>query len=81
MGPSTTSIYREIFPAVTMRSIYYHLKKGVETKEFKVEAIKQEKGNYSWGGQAEKIYYKLGDRAKPMIDKKVEKWFRKKKKS
>jgi len=70
--------YRDIFPAVTMRSIYYHLKKGVATKEFKVESIKSEKGNYSWGPSAEKVYYSLGPNAKPMIDKKVEVYFKKK---
>ena len=72
--------YIDIFPAVSMRVIYYHLKKGVETGEFKVEGIKSEKGDYSWGGQAEKIYYALGKNAKPMIDKRVEKKFRKRKK-
>ncbi|MBR9692234.1 hypothetical protein GOV06_05620 [Candidatus Woesearchaeota archaeon] len=77
-GYEIYKVYREIFPAVTMRSVYYHLKKGVETKEFKVAAIKSEKGNYSWGGSAEKIYYSLGPNAKPGIDKRVEKWFRKK---
>ena len=71
--------YKEIFPAITMRSVYYHLKKGVETGEFKVEAIKSEKGDYSWGPSAEKVYYALGKEAKPIVDSKVEKWFRKKK--
>ena len=71
--------YKAIFAAVTMRVIYYHLKKGVETGEFVVSGVKAEKGDYSWGGQAEKIYYALGKNAKPMIDKRVEKWFRKKK--
>ena len=72
--------YREIFPKVTMRVIYYHLKKGVETGEFKVEAIKSEKGEYSWGPSAEKIYYVLGKNARPLISKRVEDYFRKKKK-
>ena len=71
--------YREIFPAATMRVIYYHLKKGVETGEFKVDSIKSEKGHYSWGPQAEKVYYALGKNAKPKIEKRVEKYFSKKK--
>ncbi|MBW2996376.1 hypothetical protein KY332_03690 [Candidatus Woesearchaeota archaeon] len=79
-GYEVYKAYRAIFPAVTMRVIYYHLKKGVETKEFKVAEIKSEKGDYSWGGQAEKIYYSLGPEAKPKIDSRVEKYFRKKKK-
>jgi len=78
-GYEIYKVYRNIFPAVTMRSIYYHLKKGVETKEFKVAEIKKENGNYSWGGQAEKIYYTLGKEAKPKIDKRVKKYFNKKK--
>ena len=78
-GYDIYKIYREIFPAVTMRSVYYHLKKGVETKEFKVEAIKMEKGDYSWGESAEKVFYSLGKKAEPKIDKRVKKWVEKKK--
>ena len=70
--------YRDIFPAVTMRSIYYHLKKGLETREFRVESIKSEKGEYSWGPSAEKVYYALGKDANPRVDKRVEKYFKKK---
>jgi len=51
---------------------------ALATKEFKVESIKSEKGNYSWGPSAEKVYYSLGPNAKPMIDKKVEVYFKKK---
>jgi hypothetical protein len=58
-------IYREVFPKVTMRSIYYHLKKGSELDEFKIKKIKAESGEYSWGTEAEKIYYTLGDNASP----------------
>ena len=57
--------YVAIFPKVTMRSIYYHLKKGALLHEFKVSKIEKEKGDYSWGGEAEKIYYALGPNAKP----------------
>ena len=59
--------YLDIFPRVTMRSIYYHLKKGVDTQEFVVQEIKNEKGTYSWGTDAEKIYYALGPAASPKI--------------
>ena len=78
-GYEVYKAYKEIYPNVTMRVIYYHLKKGVATKEFKVESIKSEKGQYSWGPSAEKIYYSLVPEAKPMIDKKVELYFKKKK--
>ena len=70
--------YCALFPVVTLRVIYYHLKKGVALKEFKLETVKLEKGNYSWGGEAEKKYYALGTNAKPKIDKKVKNYFDKK---
>jgi hypothetical protein len=53
------------YPEVTLRSIYYHLKKGTEIGEFEIERIEKEKGDYSWGETAEKIYYKLGKSASP----------------
>ncbi|MEK6949485.1 MAG: hypothetical protein AABX34_04635 [Nanoarchaeota archaeon] len=70
--------YIAIFPKVTMRSIYYHLKKGVALNEFKVSKIEKEKGDYSWGGEAEKIYYSLGNNAKPLGNAKVKEYFDKK---
>ncbi len=71
--------YIAIFPKVTMRSIYYHLKKGVDLNEFKVSKIEKEKGNYSWGPEAEKIYYSLGEAAKPVGNEKAKEHFDKKK--
>lgn len=67
--------YKSIFPAVTMRVIYYHLKKGTDLGEFKVHEIKKEEGNYSWGNSVEKIYYALGDKAKPAMDTRVKDFF------
>jgi hypothetical protein len=72
-GYDIYKVYRETFPAVTLRSIYYHLRKGVSLEEFKVQKIKLEKGNYSWGESAKKIYYSLGKSAKPTIVEKVKK--------
>lgn len=71
--------YVSVFPLVTMRSVYYHLKKGVSTNEFVVKDIKKEKGTYSWGPEAEKIYYALGPAASPHIIPKVKAYFDKKK--
>ena len=71
--------YISIFPKVTMRSIYYHLKKGTMLGEFKVEKVEKVKGDYSWGGEAEKIYYALGDKAKPTMNDRVKEHFEKKK--
>ena len=67
--------YKSIFPAVTMRVIYYHLKKGTDLGEFKVHEIKKEQGTYSWGGSVEKIYYALGENAKPLMDERVKEFF------
>ncbi|RME77992.1 hypothetical protein D6774_02500 [Candidatus Woesearchaeota archaeon] len=68
-------VYRDIFPPVTMRSIYYHLKKGVSTGEFIIKEIRKEKGDFSWGGEVEKIYYSLGPNAKPTMQEKVKNYF------
>ncbi|MBD3310858.1 hypothetical protein GF351_06590 [Candidatus Woesearchaeota archaeon] len=74
-GYDIYKIYVQVFPKVTMRSIYYHLRKGTSLKEFEVEQIKRERGDYSWGTEAEKIYYKLGPAAKPRIDMRIRKLF------
>jgi|TARA_Y100000310_G_scaffold345431_1_gene464886 hypothetical protein len=71
--------YVAIFPKVTMRSIYYHLRKGVDLNEFKVSKVEKEKGEYSWGPEAEKIYYGLANNAKPVGNEKVKEYFEKKK--
>lgn len=70
-GYDVFRIYRSVYPACTMRLIYYHLKKGIETGEIKVAEIRKEKGNFSWGGEVEKIYYALGPSAVPRVDDKV----------
>ena len=74
-GYDIFKIYNTIFPAVTQRSIYYNLHKGEQIGEFKVSKIKSEKGNYSWGESAERIYYRLGPNAEPKISKRVKKFF------
>ncbi|MFH1770522.1 MAG: hypothetical protein ABH828_03115 [archaeon] len=80
-GYDVHKVYLELFPKATQRVIYYHLKKGVATGEFEVADIKTEKGDYSWGQTAEKVYYKLGASASPKIILKVKKYFDKKKKT
>ncbi len=72
--------YRDLFPAVTMRSIYYHLSKGIETEEFKIDEVKKEQGEYSWGNTVTKTYYALGPKAKPSMKKEVKEYFDNKKK-
>ena len=69
--------YVKVFPKVTMRSIYYNLKKGLALGEFAIDKIEQEKGSYSWGDSAQKVYYKLGRNAKPRADKRVQDFLKK----
>lgn len=77
-GYDICKAYRDIFPAVTMRSIYYHLNKGLQTEEFKIAEVKKEEGNYSWGSVVTKTYYALGPKAKPSIKAEVKAYFDKK---
>jgi len=72
-GYELYKIYREIFPKTTMRNVYYHLKKGVSLKEIEIQKIEKVQGNYSWGPEAEKVFYKLGPNANPKIDLRVKK--------
>jgi hypothetical protein len=64
-GYEISKIYNKVFAPVTQRSIYYHLKKGIETKEIALDGIKREKGEFSWGSIVEKRYYKLSKGANP----------------
>ena len=64
-GYQIAKLYNEIFPEVTQRSIYYHLRKGTQTKEIEIHKIEQEEGNFSWGSSVEKKYYTLGVNAEP----------------
>jgi len=74
-GYQIYKVYKDLFPAVTLRLIYYHLRKGTELGEFEVAEVKKTKGEYSWGPEAEKIYYKLGAKAKPTADVNVKAYF------
>ena len=62
-GPSDGySLYKRYignFPKVTMRSIYYHLKKGVELELFRIKEILKDRGSHSWGNYSEKIIYDI----------------------
>jgi hypothetical protein len=71
-GYQIAKIYNEVYPKVTQRSIYYHLRKGIQTNEIEVNKIEQEEGDFSWGKMVEKIYYSLGPKSVPKGDKKVE---------
>ncbi|MBT3814638.1 hypothetical protein HOE37_01455 [Candidatus Woesearchaeota archaeon] len=76
-GYQISKIYKEVFPPVTQRSIYYHLRKGTQTKEININTIKEEKGEFSWGDTVEKIYYELGDAAEPKGESRVKEFLEK----
>ena len=79
-GYEIYKVYVAIFPKVTLRSIYYHLKKGLDLGEFIVSKVEKEKGDYSWGSEAEKIYYSLGQNAKPSNSDRVREYVESKQK-
>ena len=70
-GYDIYKVYKAVYPQVTLRSMYHHLKKGVTLGEFKLEKVEKEEGDYSWGSQVEKIYYTLGQKARPVHDMRV----------
>ncbi len=70
--------YREIFAPVTLRVIYYHLNKGKAIGEFEVAGVKKTSGSYSWGPEAERVFYKLGPKAKVNNLPEVKAFFEKK---
>ena len=78
-GYDIYKVYRAVLPKITMRSVYYQLRKGVELGEFRIERVSKEKGNYSWGSEAEKVYYKLGPNAKPIGEKRIKEYLEKQK--
>ena len=79
-GYELYKVYDAVFPKATLRAVYYNLRKGVELGELKINTVKLEKGDYSWGSEAEKIYYELGPQAKAIGDSKVREYFEKKEK-
>jgi len=70
-------IYCMIFPKCTREVVYYHLRKGVTLKVFKITEVRQEKGDFSWGGVVQKTYYGLGSGAKVRVNEQVKKFFEK----
>ncbi len=54
--------YMDKYPAVTLRLIYYHLRKGLSTGEFKILKVEQKEGTYSWGTTTNQIIYAVADK-------------------
>jgi DNA-binding transcriptional ArsR family regulator len=79
-GYEISKIYNEIYPQVTQRSVYYHLKKGVFLNEFSVHKVEKETGDFSWGSVVEKTYYTLGENANPKGEERVKEFLKRWKK-
>ncbi len=58
--------YKKVFGPVSMRSVYYHLNKGVELGVFNIKEIQEVQGDYSWGTGVRRIVFGLGKNAKPL---------------
>ena len=58
--------YKKVFGNVSLRSIYYHLNKGVELGVFNIKEVQEVEGNYSWGSGVRRILFTLGKAAKPL---------------
>ena len=56
--------YQQVFGKITLRNLYYNIKKGLKLGEFIIVDVKQEKGSFTWGGETQRIYYTLGPYAK-----------------
>jgi hypothetical protein len=67
--------YCVLYPKVTLRLMYYHLARGVELGEFKIEKIDKQEGLYSWGKSSERTIYRLGASAKPAMTNQAKEYF------
>ena len=74
-GYSIYKHYLKLFPRVSMRAVYYCLSKGVKKGYFKVAKVEKQQGSYSWGPEAQRVYYALGEMGKPVGDAKARKYF------
>ena len=58
-----------------MRAVYYSLRNGVKKGHFKIAKIEKQQGSYSWGPEAQRVYYALGEAAMPVGDLRVRTYF------
>lgn len=60
-GYEIYKVYQDAFEPIDLRSMYYHLNKGVSLKEFKEIGVEVVKGNFTWGDKGIRKYYVLGE--------------------
>lgn len=73
-GYQIYKVYKAVYPAVTLRSMYYHLKKGTELDLFEKVRVDKDEGDFSWGPSTHRIIYKLGPQAEPKGDQRVQEY-------
>lgn len=49
--------YIKIFGTITMRDIYYHIKRLLKDRLIKIKELKKIQGDFTWGSISERIYY------------------------
>lgn len=59
-GYEIFKIYKNAFGEIGLRNLYYNLKKGLETGEFIIAHIEREPGAFTWGIEAQHLYYGAG---------------------
>ena len=59
-GYEVYKIYKEFFGKITLRNIYYNLRKGVELLQLAEVGAHEILGNFTWGRIVERKYYILG---------------------
>jgi hypothetical protein len=72
--------YLDIFPKCTSKSIYYHLKKGLDTGEFVLDRIENKSGQFSWGENVQRKYFRPGPGARALGNKEARRYFEKREK-
>ena len=70
-GYEIYKMYGAAFSKISMRSMYYHLSKGVGLKEFVLVGAREEKGDYTWGDKSFRRYYILSKEKKHILNEEL----------
>ena len=62
-GYEVFKVYTDAFAPIDLRSMYYHLNKGLGLGVFELVGVRSEKGNFTWGDVSVRRYYILGPSA------------------
>ncbi len=62
-GYEIYKVYEGAFSPIDLRSMYYHLRKGVDLGEFELVGVKEERGVFTWGALSMRRYYITGPNA------------------